>query len=470
MRDFLFRDPLSKLDPEVYDLIGYETERQARKLIMVSSESIAPAAVHEALGSAFSHLYAEGYPDARTRKMKVDAILDYESELGHYRRYADPRYYKGVEYVDALEALTRRRVAEAFATEKVSADQLYVNVQTLSGAPANTAVQYALLDAGDTILAMALHVGGHLSHGSKVAFSGKNYNVAYYLVDEKTEKLDYDAIRAQALEVKPKLIIAGYTSYPWAPDWNKFRAIADEVGAYLLADIAHPVGLVLSGDYPSPVGIADAVTFTTHKTLYGPRGAVILTHKAALATKFDRAVFPGFQGGPHMENVAALAVTMQIARTEKFTQIQHQTVRNAVALAEALAEEGIRIAYGGTNTHMLLVDCKTIVGPYGTPLMGDPAARILDVAGIVANRNTIPGDTTAAYPSGVRLGTPWTTQRGMEEPEMQRLGKAIAQLLHAMQPYMFLKRRPRYDYRARVDFDVLEQVKLDIAALSLIHI
>ncbi|MBN1876295.1 MAG: glycine cleavage system aminomethyltransferase GcvT [Anaerolineae bacterium] len=465
MNDFLFRKSLSELDPELAKLIGYETERQARKLVMVPSESIAPLAVHEALASAFSHIYAEGYPDERTRQLSEAEILDYASELGHYRRYGDPRYYKGVEYADILESLARRRIAEVFATKKTSADKLYISVQSLSGAPANTAVQYALMEPGDTMLSMALHVGGHLSHGSKVAYSGKTFNVIHYSVDEKTELLDYAAIRALALEHKPKLIIAGYTSYPWAPDWQKFREIADAVGAYLLADIAHVAGLVLAGAHPSPVGIADAVMFTTHKTFNGPRGAVIITHKSVLGHKFDRAVFPGFQGGPHMENIAAIAVAAELAHAEQFRALQHQTVRNAQALAEALQAAGVRVAYGGTDTHMVLIDCKLVQGADGTPLMGDPAARILDIAGIVANRNTIPGDTTAAYPSGVRLGTPWITQRGLREPEMVRIANAIARLLKATHPYQIPQRVGR-EYGARVDFDVLEAVKLDIAALA----
>ena len=465
MSDFLFRESLRDLDPELADLIGYETERQARKLIMVPSESLSPLAVHEAVASAFSHIYAEGYPDERTRTMTQEQILDYEVELGHYRRYSDPRYYKGVEYADILEALARRRVAEAFATAKISADQLFVNVQPLSGAPANTAVQYALLNPGDTMLAMALHVGGHLSHGSKVAYSGKTYNVVYYSVDPQTERLDYEAIRKLALETRPKLIIGGYTSYPWAPDWQAFRAIADEVGAYLLADIAHVSGLVIAGAYPSPVGIADVVTFTTHKTLDGPRGAVILTHKAVLARKFDRAVFPGFQGGPHMETIAGIAVAAKLARSETFRALQQQTVRNARALADALKAAGIRVAYDGTDTHMVLIDCRPIKGPDGTPLMGDPAARLLDLAGIVANRNTLPGDDTAAYPSGVRLGTPWVTQRGLKEADMEVLAQAIARLLKATQPYTITWRK-KLDYAARVDFDVLEEVKATVAALA----
>jgi glycine hydroxymethyltransferase len=466
MKDYLFRESISSLDPDVTELIALETERQARKLIMIPSESIAPKAVHTALASSFSHLYAEGYPDQRTRRMTEEEILDYASELGHYRRYADPRYYKGVEYADVLEALARRRLAELFATEKVSADQLYVNVQALSGAPANTAIQLALMDPGDTLLSMALHVGGHLSHGSRVAYSGKTFNVVHYSVDDKTEKLDYEAIRALAKEARPKLIIAGYTSYPWAPDWQAFRDIADEVGAYLLADIAHVAGLVVGGVFPNPVGIADAVMFTTHKTFNGPRGAVTITHKSQVGRKIDRSIFPGLQGGPHMENIAGIAVAAELAGTEHFRELQRQTVANAVAFAEALAAEGVRVPYGGTDSHMVLIDCKTVEGPYGMPLMGDPAVRILDIAGIVANRNTIPGDSTALYPSGIRFGTPWVTQRGLKEEDMVEIAAVIADLLNAMTPYAVERRRGRPDYRARVDFGALEEAKQRIAELA----
>ncbi len=463
MDDFLFREPLKKLDPALAELIGHEAERQVRKLVMVPSESIQSGAVHEAHASVFGHIYAEGYPSERTRQLTEEEILDYEKELGRFRRYSDPRYYKGVEYADVLEALARRRIAEVYGNG-VPADKLYVNVQALSGAPANTAVQNALLNPGDTLMSLALHVGGHLTHGSKVAYSGKTYNVVHYGVDDKTEKLDFDAIRALALEHQPKMIIAGYTSYPLRVDWQAFREIADEVGAYLLADIAHIAGMVAVGAMDNPVGIADVVTFTTHKSLDGPRGSVIITHKSSLRRSLDRAVFPGLQGGPHMDSIAGIAVAMKQAQTEKFRELQYQTVANARALAEALEAEGIRVAYGGTDSHMVLIDCKTIEGPNGTPLMGDPAANLLDLAGIVANRNTIPGDTTAAYPSGVRFGTPWITQRGLKEPEMKRIAQAIAKLLKATQPFVTTWRR-RKGYMARVDFDVLEEVKQDIAEL-----
>ncbi len=291
-----------------------------------------------------------------------------------------------------------------------------------------------------------------------MARSGKQYHAVSYGVDPVTEKLDYDAIMAIAQEHQPKLIVAGFTSYPYAPDWHKFREIADAVGAYLMADIAHVAGLVIAGDYPSPVGIADVVTFTSHKTLAGPRGAVIITHRSDVASKVDRAVFPGEQGGPHMHAIAALAVSLRLAYTDQFKQLQHQTAANATRLAQRLQARGIRVAYGGTDTHLLLIDCKSIVGTDGTPLSGDQAARILDLAGIVANRNTIPGDASAFRASGVRLGTPWITQRGFKEAEIDQLGDLIADLLLACTPFSYLGKK-RADARAKVDFDTLMRVK-----------
>ena len=236
MKDFLVRGSLSEIDPEVEKLIKLETERQFRKLILIPSESSAPAAVRESMGSVFQNLYAEGYPDEDTRWLKEDEILDYPTQLGHFRRYGDPRYYKGMDYVNIVEELARRRAAEAFATPKVSADQIFVNIQPLSGAPANNAVYTALIKPGDTILGMNLLHGGHLSHGSSVNRSGMLYNVVHYNVDPETEKIDYDKMQELANEHKPKIIIAGYSSYPWLPDWKRYREIADSVGAYLLAD------------------------------------------------------------------------------------------------------------------------------------------------------------------------------------------------------------------------------------------
>ncbi len=464
MADFLFRGDLAELDPAVAELIEHEADRQARKLILIPSESAAPQAVREALGSVFQNIYAEGYPDPRTRAQPEPEILDYDEQLGTYRRYADPRYYKGVEYADIVEALARRRCAELFATPIIGPGRIFVNVQPLSGAPANNAVYEALLKPGDTVMGMSLVVGGHLSHGSPVNRSGKHFNIVPYGVDPKTEVLDYDQIRDLAIQHKPKMIIGGYTSYPYAPDWSKFRAIADEVGAYLLADIAHVAGLVVAGAYPTPLGAAHVISFTTHKTLCGPRAACILTLDEALSRKIDRAVFPGEQGGPHINTIAALAVTFRLARAEQFRQLQRQIVRNADALAKAIEGNGVRVAYGGTDTHLLCVDCKSVKAPDGTPLMGDPAARILDLANIVVNRNTIPGDRGAGSASGIRLGTPWVTQRGLKEAEMNRLGKIIADVLKACTPFTYDARKGEA-FRAKVDFDVLERAKLEVAEL-----
>ena len=277
MKDYLFRGTLEDIDPAVHELTQIEAERQFRKLILIPSESQAPMAVREALASAFQNIYAEGYPREETRWLSEAEIVDYPARLVHFRRYADRRYYKGVEYADVAEELARRRCAELFANESVSADDIYVNVQPLSGAPANNAVYHALVQPGETIMGMDLLHGGHLTHGSPVNRSGKFYNAVHYTVDPKTEQIDYDAVAELALKHRPRFIIAGYSSYPWAVDWARFREIADSVGALLFADIAHVAGLVAAKAYPSPVGYADVVTFTTHKSMCGPRGACILT-------------------------------------------------------------------------------------------------------------------------------------------------------------------------------------------------
>jgi glycine hydroxymethyltransferase len=465
MADYLFRGSLADLDPAVSDLIDIEAERQYRKLILIPSESAAPMAVREALGSVFQNIYAEGYPDEETRWMSESEILDYDARLAHFRRYSDPRYYKGVEYADVVEALARRRCAEAFAANGVSSDQIYVNVQALSGAPANNAVYHALVNPGETIMGMNLLHGGHLTHGSSVNRSGKYYNAVHYTVDPQSEQIDYDAVAALAQQHKPRFIIAGYSSYPWSVDWSKFKEIAKSVGAILFADIAHVAGLVAAGVYPSPIGYADVITFTTHKSLCGPRGACILTTDPVLARKIDRAVFPGEQGGPHVNVYAAMALTFKLARTGQFKQYQAQVVKNCITLTERMKERGLRIPYGGTDTHLTNVDCSAVTGLDGTTLSGDQTARILDIAGIVVNRNTIPGDASAADPSGIRLGTPWVTQRGFKEAEMTALADIIADLMQAMTPFS-LEGRKGEARRAKVDFNILEEAKLKVRALA----
>jgi glycine hydroxymethyltransferase len=465
MSDFLFRGSLRDLDPDVYELTQIEAERQYRKLILIASESAAPLAVREALSSTFQNIYAEGYPDEATRFMAEEELLDYETRLAHYRRYSDPRYYKGVEYADVVEALARRRCAELFAANGYGPDQVYVNVQALSGAPANNAVYHALVSPGDTVMGMNLLFGGHLTHGSAANRSGKLYHIIPYTIDPQTQKIDMDEVERLALAHKPKMIIVGYSSYPWAGDFKRFRQIADSVGAYLLADMAHVAGLIAAGVYPNPVGIAHIVTFTTHKTLAGPRGACILTTDAALARRIDRAVFPGEQGGPHVNVFGALATAFKLARTPEFRELQAQTVKNAARFAAQMEGHGFAIPFGGTESHLFNLDCKSVRGPDGTPLMGDMAARILDLAGVVTNRNTIPGDASAANPSGLRLGTPWITQRGFKEAEIDRLAAAMAQVLKACQPFSYPGRKGDL-FRARVDFEAFNDAKLQVRALA----
>ena len=465
MSDFLFRGKLAEIDPDVFDLTQLEAERQARKLILIPSESTAPMAVREALASAFQNIYAEGYPDEESRWMTEEEILDYPARLADYRRNGDPRYYKGVEYADAVEALARRRAAETFAANGYTADQIFVNVQALSGAPANNAVYQALLNLGDTVMGLNLLHGGHLSHGSSVNRSGKWFKAVHYTIDEN-EKIDYEAIRALALENKPKLLIAGYSSYSWVPDWKKFREIADEVGAYLLTDISHIGGLVAAGVVPSPVGYAHVVMSTTHKSIDGPRGAVLLTTYADIAKKLDKAVFPGEQGGPHVNVFAGLALTFKLTQTAQFKKLQTQTIKNAIAMADQFAKRGFRVPFGGTNCHMLNVDVTSVTGEDGTKLSGDQAARILDLVGIVVNRNTIPGDRNSADPSGIRLGTPWITQRGFNEKSTRELANIMADVLQACAPHSVDTVKKGKQRRAKLDSNVLNAAKLKVRKLA----
>ncbi len=466
MKDYLFRGTLEDIDPAVHELTQIEAERQFRKLILIPSESQAPMAVREALASAFQNIYAEGYPREETRWLSEAEIVDYPARLVHFRRYADRRYYKGVEYADVAEELARRRCAELFANDSVSADDIYVNVQPLSGAPANNAVYHALVQPGETIMGMDLLHGGHLTHGSPVNRSGKFYNAVHYTVDPKTEQINYDAVAELALKHRPRFIIAGYSSYPWSVDWARFREIADSVGALLFADIAHVAGLVAAKTYPSPVGYADVVTFTTHKSMCGPRGACILTFNEKLSRDIDRAVFPGEQGGPHVNSYVGMAVAFKVAATEQFRQLQMQVVKNCAALTERLQERGLKISYGGTNTHLMNLACNSVVGADGTGLSGDMASRILDIAGIVVNRNTIPGDESALDPSGIRMGTPWITQRGFKETETRQLADIIADILLATKPHSRVGIGAKIR-RAKVDFEVLEHGKVRVRDLAL---
>ena len=377
-------------DTKILELINEEKKRQREGIELIASENYVSESVLECMGSILTNKYSEGY--------------------------ARKRYYKGNEYIDGIEEEAIKRAKELFHAE-------HVNVQPYSGSPANLAVHFALLEAGDKTLGMALDAGGHLTHGFKVSITGKYYNSVSYGVNEQGY-IDYDEVRKLAKEHKPKLIWAGFSAYSRIVDWQKFREIADEVGAYLAADIAHVAGLVATGEYPSPVGIADVVTTTTHKTLRGPRGAIIMC-KEELAEKIDKAVFPGLQGGPHNHTTAAIAVALQEASTEGFKEYTKQIVKNSKALAEELIKRNYKIISGGTDNHLFLVDIVESVG-----MSGEEASTLLEESNITVNKNAIPNDTRKPWdPSGLRIGTPAITTRGMKEKDMVKIAEFIDEVL-----------------------------------------
>ncbi|MFT5193461.1 MAG: glycine hydroxymethyltransferase [Cellvibrionaceae bacterium] len=464
--DFVFRGTVAELDPQLHELLERERFRQEKTIILIASESEAPEAVEEAMGSKFGNIYAEGYPRENSRRQSEDEILDFETELAIYRRDSDPRYYKGVEYADVVEALCRRRAADLFAANGVKPEDMYVNVQPLSGGPANSALYTAIMKPGDTIMGLKLSDGGHLSHGAPVNRSGTIFKSVSYIVDPETEQLDYEEIREMALEVKPKVIVAGFSAYPRIINWHAFRAIADEVGAHFHADIAHISGLVAAGHHPSPIGIADSVMTTTHKSLCGPRGAMLMTHRKDIGLKIDKAVFPGEQGGAHFNTIGALALALKLAQTDQFTELQNRIMRNATRLAEKLAEQGLRIVGGGSENHLLLVDVTGTKNHYGLSLEGDSAARILDVAGIVTNRNTIPGDRSAFIPSGLRLGTVWISQLGFGDAEIDKLAEAIGIIVNSAVPIEYggpIRKRTR---RTKISREALQKARVMVRELT----
>ena len=377
-------------DPEIFEAIENEKKRQQNNIELIASENFVSEAVMEAMGSVLTNKYAEGYPGRR--------------------------YYGGCEFVDVAENLARDRIKQLFGAD-------HANVQPHSGAQANMAVYAAILKPGDTVLGMNLSHGGHLTHGSPVNFSGKLYNFEEYGVDRETEQLDYDAVLEKAKEVQPKLIVAGASAYSRTIDFEKFREIADAVGAYLMVDMAHIAGLVAAGLHPNPVPYADFVTTTTHKTLRGPRGGVILC-KQEYAKKIDSAVFPGMQGGPLMHVIAAKAVAFKEALSDEFKEYAQQVVKNAQVLAEELTKAGVRIVSGGTDNHLLLLDMKAL------GLTGKDAEKVLDDIYITTNKNTIPFDTESPFvTSGIRIGTAAVTTRGFKEPEIREVADIIATAL-----------------------------------------
>lgn len=375
------------LDRRVEDLIQKEIERQKVGIELIASENYVSSDVMKCLGSILTNKYSEGYPSKR--------------------------YYKGNEYIDEIELEAIDRAKKLFGVN-------YVNVQPYSGSPANMAVHMALLDYGDNTLGMSMDSGGHLTHGAKVSFSGKYYNSFSYGVDDNGY-IDYSEVLNIAKEVKPKLIWGGFSAYSRILDWEKFREIADEVGAYLVADISHVAGLIAGGVYPSPVNFAHVITTTTHKTLRGPRGALIMCNDEELAMKIDKAVFPGLQGGPHNNVIAGIAVALREASTEDFKKYSKQVVKNARALAHRLSKYGYSVVSGGTDNHLFLVDIVKSVG-----ITGEEASIILESVNITVNKNGIPNDERKPWdPSGIRIGTPAITTRGLKEGDMDIVAKFI---------------------------------------------
>ena len=381
-------DKVKAEDIEVYSAIMQELQRQRDKIELIASENIVSEAVLEAAGSVLTNKYAEGYPGKR--------------------------YYGGCEYVDIVEQLAIDRAKQLFGAQ-------YANVQPHSGAQANTAVYFAILEPGDTILGMDLSHGGHLTHGMKLNVSGRTYNSEFYQVNKETGMIDYEEVRKKALEVKPKVIVAGASAYPRIIDFKKFREIADEVGAYLFVDMAHIAGLVAAGLHPNPVPYAHITTTTTHKTLRGPRGGIILTNDETLAKKINSSVFPGQQGGPLMHIIAAKAVAFKEALSPEFRDYANGIVKNAKALSEALLARNVNLVSGGTDNHLMLIDLR------GTGITGKELQLRLDDCNITANKNTIPFDPEKPFiTSGVRIGTPAVTTRGMKEDDMAEIADLIS--------------------------------------------
>lgn len=382
---------IKQVDPELYASMLQELERQQHNLELIASENIVSEAVLAAAGTFYTNKYAEGYPGKR--------------------------YYGGCEYVDIAEKLAIERAKQLFGVK-------YANVQPHCGSNANFAAYYALLNSGDTILGMTLADGGHLTHGAKVNMSGKLFNCVGYGIDPQTELINYDEVRRIALECKPKLIVAGASAYPRFIDYKKFREIADEVGAYLMADIAHVAGMVATGLHPSPVGYAHVITSTTHKTLRGPRGGLILCDDEDIAKKIDKAIFPGSQGGPLMHIIAAKAVAFKEALSPEFKTYQEQILKNAKAMADRLIKRGLRLVSGGTDNHMMLINLV------GSGVNGKQLETWLDMAHITANKNSVPNEPLSpSLTSGLRVGTPAVTSRGMKEDDMVKIADMIADIV-----------------------------------------
>jgi len=428
-------------DKTIEKLIEAEKQRQTEMIGLIPSENNASPDVYSVLSSCLNNKYSEGY--------------------------SNRRYYEGNQVIDQIETLARERVMSLFGVP-------YVNVQPYSGSPANSAIYFALMEPGDTLMGLKLAMGGHLTHGHpKVTFSGKYFNSVQYGVDERA-RIDFAQMRELAKQHKPKTIVAGNTAYPFELDFKKFREIADEVGAWLVADISHVTGLVLAEQHPSPVPYADVIMSTTHKTFRGPRGAMILVTERGmkrdpeLGTKIDSAIIPGLQGGPHNATTAAIAIAAAEAQKPEFKRYARQVRKNADALAQSLMDNGLKLVGDGTQTHLMVIDLTNLSDGLGTQV-----AYAMDVAGIYANRNTVPHEPCSPfYPSGVRVGTPLITTRGMKEPEMEQIGKWIAEVVERVKGHEMpkdKKQRTKFvqDFRQMADKDeVLLKIRQDVKTLA----
>ena len=469
----IWQSPMTQVDPWLAALLEREEHRQFQQISLGAASSLCPLAIREAQASVFSNIDAEGYPPKRMAQADWEELLDLDEQVAYYQRYGDSRFNKGTELANVVEVVAHRRAAAIFSTEwannsdiSVSASDIYVNLQCPTGSLANTAVFEAFLKPGDVVLSMNLVDGGHLSHGSPLHRSGKTYKIVHYGVDPSTQRLDYDQVRDLVHQYSPRLIVGGASSYPWAIDWKRFRQIAEEVEPrpYILADISHPAGLVAAGLISNPIGYADAVTFTTYKTFCGPRGAAILSTDRALAESIDRAVFPGLQSSPVFQQIAALAVAFEIAKSQEFKLLQHKIAENARLLHQYLLNLDIPTAFGGTNTHIVIADVGKIPTSSKQRVTGEIVARILERVGITCNSNLIPGDKYVTLASGIRLGTTWISQLGYGENEVHEIAAIIADICKSIKLYSYYGPR-RVTPGGKVSEEVLQSASQRVKKL-----
>lgn len=466
--------PAKCVSSQVEDSIAAERNRQLDQLIMIPSESICFPEVARTMESEFANIYAEG--QGMLRLSRLPTFLAEDSDMFHawHNRLSDGRFYCGCIEADRVELLAKLNVAKALALLPGSppASDIHVNVQALSGGPANLGIYTALLKSGDCILSLDLTHGGHLSHGSPYNVSGKQYKAVHYGVDVKApsaqRKLDYDNIRKLAKEHKPRIIVAGSSAYPYDLEWATLRSIADEVGALLHADVCHLAGMIVGGQLNNPLPFADVMMFTTHKTMMGPRGAVIVTKCAEIARKVDNAIFPGLQGGPHMNSIAGIARLFEIVlqNRDMFCQLQARVKHNAAVFGRALQDEGLTLEYGGTNTHLVLLDLKPLKVNGGGSHDGETASRLLENVGLICNKNTLPGDRSSSDATGLRFGVPWLTQRGIDDAGLKSIARITRELLASATAFKVWAPSGDERARARVPFEQLTKSREEVLQVA----